>query len=917
MAEDNRGFDMQVCPLFGGFPVRLNWSLPCQNAPMVELPTGTVTFMLTDIEGSSTHWEDAPDEMSAALAVHDAVVAAVVEHHGGHVVKHLGDGNWCVFDAAPNAARAAIDVQRQLQQQPSKIQDRLQVRIGLHTGDVTPTDGDYFGPVPNRMARVADLANGGQIVCSLATAGLLTAFELRSEGMHELRGIGVDEIFLMTSPEFTSDVRALRRPVLAHNLPVIRTSFLGRDDDVARATQFLLAGHGVVTLLGPGGVGKTRLAVEIGTNVSRSSSATVVFCDLAAVRDPEVVVATVADRVGARQQPGMDLLDSIADYLQDRQALVILDNCEQVVGVVREIVERLTQADGVDILATSRSALHAIGEQLMDVEPLPSDTAGFDLFVSRALEQDPGFELDKQGEQLVREITKRLDGIPLAIELAAARVRVMSPAELVAGLEDRFNLLSSGQRRGRRETLRETVLWSYELLTPAEAAVFIRMSVFAGGATLGAITDICADGQIVHASDVPDIVLSLAEQSMLVGRTTDGYRRFRLLETMRGFGQEVLVDAGEQNTYRDRHAHYFALLAGEQNQALFSAAEHDVWRVLDVEWANLRLALDTLISIEDVDAAVVLVADLVHYATFAMRFELFTWVDELLALPGIETHPGFGQMCGAAAVGAYFTVSGRATELAETGLAADQSDPQGWCRVALAAIFLNNVHTAEASDQMTSAWLATNPTAVGNRLWCEAFRTFHLCSHGFGSEAVPHGIATVQVARETGSISATALAAWAQGMVISFSDLEAAIAMWSDAREAPRSMPRDHLVEQLLVGLGLHFTVHQHQVPVALESCRAALRSALDSHYYAGTSHLFGVAAIALCRGGDAETGAKLVGAMIGHGHLPRSNATAALERALGDDLAFHQSLGTTLSVTQAGHLALEAIQSAIDRHEQ
>lgn len=890
---------------------------PCQTAAMVDLPTGTVTFMLTDIESSSTHWEDAPEEMRAALSVHDSVVAAVVADHGGHVVKHVGDGNWCAFDTAPDAARAAIEVQRRLQEQPRAIQDRLLVRIGLHTGDVIPTGGDYFGGVPNRMARVADLANGGQIVCSSATAGLLTTFELGSEGMHELRGIGVDEIFLLTSHEFISDVRPLRRPVVPHNLPVIRTSFLGRDLDIEKAMHFLGAGHGVVTLLGPGGVGKTRLAVEIGTAVARSSSNTVVFCDLAAVREEEDVIATVADGVGARQQPAMDLLASIADYLHNRDALIILDNCEQVVSVVRDIVERLTQAEGVKILATSRSALHATGEQLMDVEPLPSDTAGFDLFVSRALEQDPGFELDEQGERLVREITKRLDGIPLAIELAAARVRVMSPLELVAGLEDRFNLLSSGQRRGRQETLRDTVMWSYQLLTAAEAAVFARMSVFAGGATLGAIADICADGDLVHADDVPDIVLSLAQQSMLVGRTTDGYRRFRLLETMRGFGHEVLVDAGEHHTYRDRHARHFAHLAGHESQRLFTADEHDVWRVLDAEWVNLRRALDTLIGLDDVDAAVELVADLVYYATFAMRFELFTWADELLEIPGIENHPSFGQMCGAAAVGAYFTVSGRATQLAETGLAADPSDPQGWCRVALAAIFLNNVHTAEASDEMTSAWLATDPTAVGNRLWCEAFRTFHLCSHGFGNEAVPHGMTTVQIARETGSVSANALAAWAQGMVISFHDLDAAIAMWTEAREGPRSMPRDHLVEHLLVGLVLHFTVHQHQVDVALESCRAALRSALDSHYYAGTSHLFGVAAIALCRGGDAETGAKLVGAMIGNGHLPRANATAALDRALGDDRALHQSLGAMLSVTQAGHLALDAIQAAIDRQQQ
>ena len=882
---------------------------------MSELPTGTVTFLLTDIESSSTHWESSPDLMRRALATHDEVVHDALAANGGVLVKHTGDGNWCAFTAASSAVRAAIDIQKAIQAAPSDVRTCLRVRVGLHTGEVTPTGDDYFGSVPNRVARVADLANGDQIVCSSATAGLLAKSLLRSDGKHELRGIGVDEIFVVVSDEFEGDDRPLRRPVVTNNLPATHTSFLGRAVDVERAVKLLAENRSVVTLLGPGGVGKTRLAVEVGSQIARSTDTTVVFSDLSDLREGDDVLAAVADAVGARQQPGMNLLASIADFVHDRQLLLILDNCEQAVGIVGQIVDRLSQSPGVDLLATSRAALRADGEQLLDVEPLDPTQAGFDLFISRATENDPGFELGPGDAERVQEITERLDGVPLAIELAAARVRLMSPAELVAGLDDRFALLRSGKRSGRQETLHEMVMWSYQLLTPMEATVFTRLAVFAGGATLEAIGAICSD-DLVPVEEVPDVVLRLTEQSMVVGRTTDGYRRFRLLETMRGFGEERLREAGEIDALRARHADHFVSLAAQQDDRIFSADEHDAWRVFDAEWANFRLALDTLVASDRVEDAIDLIGSLRQYATLSMRFELFAWADELVERPGVEKLARFGDLCGIAALGAYLTASGRATELANRGLEANPDDPNGWCRVALAAIFLNNVHTAEASDAVTSAWLATNPATTENRLWAEGFRAFHLCTHGLPDEAGPHARVTSEIARDTQSGSAWALASWAQGMVVSYGDLAGAITMWSDAREVLRSFGRSHLIDQLLVGLVLHFTVQQHDVGEAIEGCREALSSAIDDHYYAGTSHLFGVTAIALCRSGDAETGAKLLGAMVGSGHMPRENATQVLRDALGERFERHQTSGSMLSVTQAGHLALEALAAASERHQ-
>ncbi len=884
---------------------------------MRALPSGTVTFLLTDIEDSSTKWEQTPGEMRDALAVHDSLVADAIAAGGGTIIKHMGDGCWAAFDAAPDAARTAVDIQQRLQRQSTGLRALLRVRIGLHTGDVQPTDGDYFGPVPNRSARVADLANGNQIVCSSATAGLLSGFELRSEGPHLLRGIGVEEVFLLQADGVEPDLRPLRRSAPPTNLPRVHTSFLGRDDDLKRAVALLDGDHSVVTMLGPGGVGKTRLAIEIGEEISTAKNKAVQFCDLAPVGDAEAVVASIADQVGARQQAGMDLLESIADYVSERQLLLIFDNCEHVVGAVASIVDRLANADGVAILATSRSALGVHGEQLLSVEPLAPETAGVDLFVSRAMQHDVTFELTDSNEAAIREIAQRLDGIPLAIELAAARIRLMTPEELVSGLDDRFRVLGgSGQGTGR-DTLRDAVQWSYRLLSPEQAAVFIRMSVFAGGASLAAIAAVCADDTEITEDDIPDLVLALVDQSMIVSFVEGGVRRFSLLETMRSFGDEELTAAASRTAYRRRHADHMLALARRENDRLFTPAEPDAWRVLDLEWDNLRVALDTYQDAADVDSGAELIVSLLWYAAFAMRSELYVWAGEWLETDKIDEHPAFTDLCGIAALGEYLAVSGRVTELAERGLAANPADPGGFCRFALAAVFLNSTFTREASDALTSAWLESQPTTTGSRLWAEGFRTFHLFTYGLADEASVHAAATARIASETGGISAKALAAWAQGMVAASVDIDTALGIWTDGLEWPRSMPRDHLVEQLLDGLILHFTVEREEVGAAMRHCRGAVQSALDRHYYVGVSHLFGVTAIALARGGDAKTGAKLVGSMIAHGHRPRSNARRALAEALGDEVEAYQAAGSMLTVTQAGQAAVDALDAALARTEE
>ncbi len=881
---------------------------------MVTLPTGVVTFLFTDIENSSGWWEERPNEMRNALAAHDALIAEVVARHGGAVVKHLGDGCWAAFDSATNAASAAIDFQDRHQASSPADGLKLDVRIGLHTGEAEPTEQDYFGPAVNRAARIVDLANGNQIVCSSSTASLLSGFTLRSEGLHELRGIGADEIHMLLSDRITTDLQPLRRPIAPTKLPKPKTLLVGRESEVERVSAYVLDEDSLVTLLGPGGVGKTRLAVEVGTRAIAHFRGQVHYCDLVPASDDDAVVETIAEIVGARRQPGMDLVDSIADFLADRRVLVILDNCEHVIGTVREVVSRLLDAGGVHVLATSREPLALPDEQQVIVAPLDAATDGVELFVERARRRHHRFELNASNEAAVRDVARRLDGIPLAIELAAARIRLMTPAEMAERLRDGLEVIDRGLVGTRHETLRATVRWSYDLLELPEATLFTRLSVFAGGFDLAAAEAVCSDDTTVRSSDVAELVMALLDKSMLVSDEIGGRQRFRMLETLREFATAELDALGEAATVRSRHASHYGALAHREGVRLFSAAEADVWRVLATEWSNLRTALDTFEELEDLDSAAELVVSLVWFASMSMRFELFGWAEELLAADGIEGHHRFTDLCGAAAVGSYFTLDGQVSERAEAGLAVDPTDPEGFCRCALAAVFLNNVHTAEASDELTSSWLAADPQPIGSRIWANGFRTFHLCTHDPGPTMVDHAKVLNDLAAETGSVTARAIAAWANGQVQSFTDLQLAIQTWREGREWARSLPSSHLVDQLLVGLLLHVTARRGELLRTLEECRDALSEALDQHYYAGVSHLFGVTAIGLTRAGDAQTGARLVGTMMENGHLPRRNARRELEVALGDDLDDLLEFGRSLSITQAAHLAIGALDRAIER---
>lgn len=882
-------------------------------APAGDLPTGLLTYLFTDIEDSTRRWEANPTGMAAALELHDQVLGGAIDANGGKVFKRTGDGFAAVFTSPTAAVTAAIEGQLALQGADWSDEGRLKVRMGAHIGEAILAHGDYYGPPVNRAARVMDVGNGDQIAVSEALAKLVSGVHFSPMGNHVLKGIGTERISFVHDERLVRDEREPRTRVaeIPRTLPPQTHELIGRDDAV-KAVVALFDAHRIVTLVGAGGVGKSRLAIDVGQTLADRYPDGVVLCELAPVGDDASVDDAVAAAIGARAQPDMTLTESIVNYLDGKQFLLVLDNCEHVSSAVRSLVDAVLAVPGPAVLATSRESTGAIGEQLYGLSPLDPETAGVDLFLARARERDVAF--DPRGDDLeaVREVSRRLDGVPLAIELAAAWVRVLSPTELVERLDDRFRVLRGGRRGGRHETLRDTIRWSYEQLDETEAALFDRLSVFAGGCTLDAVNEICAgDGE--DPMDTLDTLMVLVNKSMLTTQRGTGRIRFTMLETLRQFGQEQLDQAGASETFFDRHADYFASMVSRESEQLISAKESETWEHLSREWPNIRAAFDSILATRDHDRAARLVLELGDFAVLSMRFELFEWLDELLAAAPVEERADAGALLGLAAIRSYLTVRPDMAELAERALATDPEDPYGFARISLAAEYLNNVHDPERAEVITSDWLTHLDSArPASRMWGHGMRTFHLVLIGEGERAAEQAALLRAIADRTGSASANALACWAEGMVTALTDLDGGEITWDQGLDAARSVHPVHLVVHLIVGLIIHFSAGRGELPDVLDRCRAILDEAIEHHYLAGTGHLMGVTAIVLARAGDAATGARLIGAMEANGHLPRPNAVRAIERAAGDDLAGAKASGARLSIKEAGTVALAALDDAI-----
>jgi predicted ATPase/class 3 adenylate cyclase len=546
-------------------------------------PSGTVTFLGTDIEDSTRRWDEDPTAMANALRAHDAIVRGAIERHGGYVFGAGGDGFRAAFPAAADAVAAAVEAQTGLRDDTTVD---FAVRTGIHTGEATERDRTYIGSEVNRAARLTAIAHGGQVLVSDATEVLVRdRVALRALGEHRLPGVrGRIAVHQVLADGLRADFPVLRRvAAVSGNLPLPLDSVVGREQLVAEVAE-LVRDHRLVTLTGVGGVGKTRLAVEVGVEVAAEFPDGVWLVELARVTDPAAVPAAVAATLGVTPRADASLVDTLADALAARQLLLVLDNCEHVLAAAAATVTAvLGRADHARIVATSREALAIPGEQPRSVPPL--DAAGgvtsdaVTLFVDRARSARADFGIhDTETAGAVTEICDTVDGLPLGIELAAARMAAMGAVEVRDRRADRFRLLQRTAPGPERQlTLRHAVEWSYDLLNDDERALLTRAAVFAGGFDLAALVAVAAADEIDVLRDLD----SLVRKSLVVADHSGARTRYSLFETIRQFAEDQLEREGGIDAARDRHAAHFARgpwPAGTGGTARAGAARSTGWR---------------------------------------------------------------------------------------------------------------------------------------------------------------------------------------------------------------------------------------------------------------------------------------------------------------------------------------------------
>ncbi|HUG48644.1 MAG TPA: adenylate/guanylate cyclase domain-containing protein [Candidatus Limnocylindria bacterium] len=591
---------------------------------MPDLPIGTVTLLFTDIEGSTRLLQQlGPSDYGSLLAEHHRLLGETAARHDGIEVKTEGDSFFIVFPRAPSALEAVVAMQRGLAAAAWPGRASVRVRMGLHTGEVALSAGEYIGIDVHRAARISDAAHGGQVLMSEATRSVVQdslpeGIALRDMGEHRLKDIdGSEHIFQLLIEGLPVDFPPIRAMSMRLDLlPRETTGFIGREAELARSRQ-LLAATRLLTLTGPGGTGKTRLGLQLARELSSDFTDGVAFVPLAPISDPSLVAPTIRQTLGLAEEPGRPAVATVAEGLRHRNLLLVLDNFEQVLDAAPTLAELLAGTEQLKILVTSRSRLHLSGEQEFGVPPLDtprveqagdlaavSQSEAVALFMQRARSSRPDFELTAANARAIVEICLRLDGLPLAIELAASRVKLLPPQALLARIERRLDILQSSSADGsdRQRTLRGTIDWSYDLLNTAEQALFRRLSVFVGGSTLeSAEAVVGATGTPV--GDLLEGLTSLVDHSLVRQEEHSGEPRFSMLETIREYGREQLEEAGELADVAAAHASHFATLVREAEPHLTGGPawadrlelEHDNLRAM-LRWAagaDLPLALHT------------------------------------------------------------------------------------------------------------------------------------------------------------------------------------------------------------------------------------------------------------------------------------------------------------------------------------
>jgi predicted ATPase/class 3 adenylate cyclase/DNA-binding CsgD family transcriptional regulator len=753
-------------------------------AVAVAPPSGTVTFLFTDVQDSTRLWDESAADMAGAVQVHDAILREAIDRHGGYVFSADGDRFAAAFATPAGAVAAAIDGQRELEADPIV---RFTVRMGLHTGEAVERGRNYVGSEVSRTARLMALGHGGQILVSDTTAVLLRdRLTLRSLGEYLLRGPrGRIAVFQVVADGLRTEFPLLRSvDDFAGNLPRQPSSLVGREQLITDVAE-LVRSNRLVTLCGVGGVGKTRLSIEVGAEVANEFPDGVWIVELAAVGDDPAVAATIATVMGITPDGDVPLLDTVVDALGRRRMVLILDNCEHVVsGVTRVVEAMLGRAGDLTIVATSRERLELAGESVVTVSPLGADggiaSDAATLFVDRARTARPSFEIrDPTDAAAVTEICETVDGLPLGIELAAARMAAMSAVEVRDRLADRFRLLhATVPEPARQLTLRHAVEWSYDLLSENERALLRTIAVFAGGFDLSSIGSVAENDDEIEVLQILD---SLVRKSLVIADHSAARTRYGLFETIRQFAADRLADTADADAARDRHAAFFA----ERAAAHWEHWNGPRWREavdwVEIELANLRSAFRWASGHGHLEVATDIAAHAALIGFSVQLFETLSWAEGLIEaaaaadvarLPRLYTAAGYA--CFAGRPDAARHNAHRATELEEAG-GYDPCEPGYSMFVeALGQVYCGDLDRyIELTGEVVSRYGSTRGYGLASYV-------DGLQSAGRIEEALALTEQSVAAARDLGNPYWISYALWIAGMAFSRTDARRALAAWDE-----------------------------------------------------------------------------------------------------------------------------------------
>ena len=613
------------------------------------MPSGIVTFLFTDIQGSTRLWQDDPAAMDIALKRHDDILSKAISQNSGYVFKTVGDAFCCAFAEAGDAVRAALAAQFVVGEQEWMTPRPIRVRMSLHTGSVRQRDKDYFGPTVNKVARIESLAHGGQVVMSLATAELVRdslpmGASLTDKGSHRMKDLNrPEQIFQLSHEDLPTEFPPLKSmDVLPNNLPVQSTPLIGREKEIEEVLDlFAKDDCRLVSLVGPGGMGKTRLALQLAADMVDQNRDGTWFVDLTTITQPEGVALETAKVLSIPQKTDVKPVDVVAEVLKDKQLLIVLDNFEQVMGAFEVVVEWLKASPGVRFIVTSREPLNIRGEHVFHVPPLtvPTVLSGSVLsqfeatrmFIDRAVAGKPDFQVTNENAPVVAEICSRLDGIPLAIELAAARIRLLNPKAILKRLDTRLKLLTGGPNDmpDRHKTLRACIDWSYDLLEDQERTIYRAVSVFSGGISMAGAVAVL-EPVLEDELEVLDGLESLVDKSLIFRKEPlNDEPFFGILETIGEYGRARLVDAGEEIDYLGRHAGYFLSLVMNAEEAWDGPEQKIFIDAITANQENIRHAMNHLLESDEGMAVISMTKAMVPFWIMRSEFAVcreWLWV---------------------------------------------------------------------------------------------------------------------------------------------------------------------------------------------------------------------------------------------------------------------------------------------------